>query len=460
MSTKDVVIVGAGLAGCEAAWQLAQGGIPVTLYDQKPQSKSPAHHLDGFGELVCSNSLKADGTENAAGLLKWELRQGASLLLACADGCTVPAGGALAVDRDKFSALITAHMKGHPLITVIENQEIQSFPPDFYDNHQVILATGPLTTSALAEYIQNVMPPEAQKEALFFFDAAAPIVSFDSIDMSKAYFATRYDKGTPDYINCPMNKEEYLHFWAELCQGEEAPVHGFEAKHLFEGCMPVEEVGKRGEETLLFGCLKPVGLPDPKTGKDPYAVVQLRKENSQGSMYNLVGFQTHLKFGEQQRIFSLIPALADAEFLRYGVMHRNTYLDSPRVLNSCYQLRNQEDLMFAGQITGVEGYVESIASGWLCARELLRRRQGKEPLALPRETAIGALAYYISDPTVGHFQPMKMQFGLVPDLAQRVKGGKRVRNQLKAQRGMEVFLAHMGQKEEAMGDCPLSHTVE
>ncbi len=447
-NSNNIAVIGAGLAGCEAAWQLAEGGATVALYDMKPQQKSPAHHLDGLAELVCSNSLKADGLENAPGLLKAELRAGKSLLLACADACQVPAGGALAVDREQFSTMVSEKIKNHPRITLYENQEITQLNQEFLDQQDVIIATGPLTSAPLAESIQARMPPHLQGESLFFFDAAAPIVSFESIDMDSAYFASRYQKGTPDYVNCPLSKEEYLLFWEALCQGEPADIHGFESKYLFEGCMPVEAVAKRGEDTLLFGCLKPVGLPDPKTGKDPYAVVQLRKENQEGSMYNLVGFQTQLKFGEQQRIFSLIPALKHSEFLRFGVMHRNTYLHSPQVLNRYYQLKSQENILFAGQITGVEGYVESIASAWLCAREWLRRKEGKEALNLPRETAIGALSHYISDETVGNFQPMKMQFGLVPDLAERVKGGKRVRNERKAQRGYEIFLKTMEEKGE------------
>lgn len=436
MDKENILVIGGGLAGCEAAWQVAEGGYPVTLYEMKPKKKSPAHHSDFFAELVCSNSLKANNIENATGLLKEELRLGGSLLLACADSTAVPAGGALAVDRVQFGEMVTEKIKNHPLITVI-SEEVTEIPQD----KQVIIATGPLTSDQLAENIANLFPDE---KSLFFFDAAAPIVSYESIDMNHAYFAARYDKGTPDYVNCPMNQEEYTAFWQALTTAQEADVHGFEEKLVFEGCKPVEVEARRGEQTLLFGCLKPVGLPDPKTGRDPYAVVQLRKENAEGSMYNLVGFQTHLKFPEQQRVFSMIPALKEAEFLRYGVMHRNTFLNSPKLLDRSFRLKQQENIMFAGQITGVEGYVESIASGWVAARELLLRLEGKDPLLLPQETATGALSLFISDASVTNFQPMKMNFSLISSLDIRVKGGKRARNALKAKRGLKVYCEAMG----------------
>ena len=380
---ETVKIIGAGLAGCEAAWQLAQKGVMVNLFEMKPQKMSPAHHAPEFAELVCSNSLRSDQLENAVGLLKEELRRCGSLIMACAQDHKVEAGGALAVDRYAFSAAVTEKIRNHPNITVIEG-EVTQIPEG-----QVILATGPLTSDALSQAIADLFP---ESKYLNFYDAAAPLVTFESVDMENAWFASRYDRGTPDYVNCPLSQEEYTAFWRELSQAEEAPVHGFEDAGVFEGCMPVEVMARRGEDTLRYGPLKPVGLPDPKTGKEPYAVVQLRRDNAQGSIYNLVGFQTHLKWPEQKRVFSMIPALKHAEYVRYGVMHRNTYLDSPRLLDRYYRVKGQERLMFAGQITGVEGYVESTASGCLAALELARRLEGKPPLDFPQETAIGALA--------------------------------------------------------------------
>ena len=416
---NKVIVIGAGLAGSEAAWQLARRGIPVELREMKPAKLTPAHHTEYFGELVCSNSLRSDQLENAVGLLKEELRRCGSLIMTCADAHRVEAGGALAVDRHAFAAAITEAIKNHPNITVVEG-EVRSIPAE----GNVIIATGPLTSEALSEKIGALFP---DSKYLNFFDAAAPLVTFDSIDMDSAWFASRYDRGTPDYINCPLTREEYDAFWTELTRAQEAEVHGFEDAGVFEGCMPVEVMARRGHDTLCYGPLKPVGLKDPKTGKEPFAVVQLRKDNAQGSIYNMVGFQTHLRFPEQKRVFSMIPALRNAEYVRYGVMHRNTFLDSPRLLDRYYRVRGQERLMFAGQITGVEGYVESTASGCLAALELARRLEGKSPANFPRETAMGALALYISDQSVVNFQPMNINFGLIPQLGYRVKG-KRNKN--------------------------------
>ena len=425
-----VTVIGAGLAGCEAAWQLARRGIPVRLCEMKPEKMTPAHHSPLFGELVCSNSLRSDQLENAVGLLKEELRRLDSLILRCADGNRVAAGGALAVDRTAFSQAITETLRGNPLIQIVEG-EVTRLPED----GDVIIATGPLTSDALAEAIGTRFPENGY---LHFYDAAAPLVSYDSIDMDHAFFASRYDKGTADYINCPMNRDEYLAFWEALRSAKEAPVHGFEDKSVFEGCMPVEVMARRGEQTLCYGPLKPRGLQDPKTGKEPFAVVPLRRDNQQGSIYNLVGFQTHLTWPEQKRVFSMIPALNHAEFLRYGVMHRNTYLNSPALLDRYYRARTEPRLMFAGQITGVEGYVESTASGALAAIELSRRLRGMPPANFPQETAIGALALYISNGTVGCFQPMNVNFGIMPPLGYRVKG-KRNKNAVLSQRSLELL---------------------
>ncbi|MEY8403616.1 methylenetetrahydrofolate--tRNA-(uracil(54)-C(5))-methyltransferase (FADH(2)-oxidizing) TrmFO [Oscillospiraceae bacterium 44-34] len=427
---EQVIVIGAGLAGSEAAWQLARRGIPVELREMKPAKMSPAHHTEYFGELVCSNSLRSDQLENAVGLLKEELRRCRSLIMSCADEHRVEAGGALAVDRHAFSAAITEKIKGHPNITVAEG-EVRSIPAE----GNVIIATGPLTSEALSEKIGALFP---DSKYLNFFDAAAPLVTFDSINMDSAWFASRYDRGTPDYINCPLTAEEYDAFWTELTQAQEAEVHGFEDAGVFEGCMPVEVMARRGRDTLCYGPLKPVGLKDPKTGKEPFAVVQLRKDNAQGSIYNIVGFQTHLRFPEQKRVFSMIPALKNAEYVRYGVMHRNTFLDSPRLLDRYYRVRGRERLMFAGQITGVEGYVESTASGCLAAVELARRLEGMEPVNFPRETAMGALALYISDQSVVNFQPMNINFGLIPQLGYRVKG-KRNKNAEISRRALEAL---------------------
>ena len=426
----EVTVIGAGLAGCEAAWQLAQRGIAVTLQEMKPEKMTPAHTSSDFAELVCSNSLRGAGLENAVGLLKEELRRLGSLILMAADATRVEAGGALAVDRHGFSAFVTEKIRSHPLITVKEG-EATEIPPE----GTVVIATGPLTSDALAEKIQNLF---GEGHTMNFFDAAAPLVTFDSIDMNYAWFASRYDKGTADYVNCSLSEEEYRAFWQELCTAQEAEVHGFEDKHVFEGCMPVEVMARRGEDTLRYGPLKPKGLKDPKTGKEPYAVVQLRKDNADGSIYNLVGFQTHLKFGEQKRVFSMIPALRNAEYVRYGVMHRNTYLDSPRLLDRYYRLKADPRISFAGQMTGVEGYVESTASGFLVGVETARRLRGMEPVDFPDITAIGALGRYVSNESVGNFQPMNINFGIIPPLGYKVKG-KRNKNTELSGRSLAVI---------------------
>ena len=426
---NHVTVIGAGLAGSECAWQLAQRGVAVTLREMKPEKKTPAHVTDYFAELCCSNSLRGAGLENAVGLLKEELRRLNSLIMRCADATAVPAGGALAVDRDGFARMATETIFSHPNITMIPG-EVTSIPEG-----DVVIASGPLTSDPLADAIAEKL---GGGTTLNFFDAAAPLVACDSVDMDSAYFASRYDKGTPDYINCPMTKEEYQAFWQALIAAEEAEVHGFEDKSVFEGCMPVEVMARRGEDTLRFGPLKPRGLIDPKTGKEPYAVVQLRRDNADGSIYNLVGFQTHLKWPEQRRVFTMIPALRNAQFLRYGVMHRNTYLDSPRLLDRYYRLKAEPRIAFAGQMTGVEGYVESCASGFLAGVELARRLNGQTPIDFPAETAIGALGLYVSNGSVGDFQPMNINFGIIPPLDHRVKG-KRNKNAELSQRSLEIL---------------------
>lgn len=426
----NVTVIGAGLAGSEAAWQLAKRGVHVTLREMKPHKMTLAHHTPDFAELVCSNSLRGAGLENAVGLLKEELRRLGSLILEAADATRVEAGGALAVDRHGFAAYVTRALREHSNVTV-EEGEVTALPEG-----EVLVATGPLTSDALTEHLAALTGGE--EAALHFFDAAAPLVSFDSIDMSRAWFASRYDKGTADYINCAMEKEEYQAFWKELCEAQEAEVHGFEDKNVFEGCMPVEVMARRGEDTLRYGPLKPRGLKDPATGREPYAVVQLRKDNAEGSIYNLVGFQTHLKFGEQKRVFSMIPALKNAEYVRYGVMHRNTYLDSPRLLDRYYRLKSQPRITFAGQMTGVEGYVESAGSGFLAAVELARRLRGEGPIDFPKETALGALSLYVSDETVKDFQPMNINFGIISPMGYKVRG-KRNKNQEISQRSLEII---------------------
>ena len=425
---NKVKVIGAGLAGSEAAWQLAQRGISVELIEMKPHKMTPAHHSEHFGELVCSNSLRGDRLENAVGLLKEELRRLDSLIISCADATRVEAGGCLAVDRDDFAALITEKIKNHPNITVTA-QEVTEVPEG-----PVIIATGPLTSDALSEAIGRYFG----QDYLHFFDAAAPLVTAESIDMNEAWWQSRYDRGTPDYINCAMNKEQYEAFMKELVSAEEAPVHGFEDKNVFEGCMPVEVMARRGFETLRYGPLKPVGLRDPKTGKEPYAVVQLRQDNAAKSVFNLVGFQTHLKFGEQKRVFSMIPALHDAEFVRYGVMHQNTFLQSPKLLDRYYADRRNPLVAFAGQMTGVEGYVESAASGFLAAVAMAAKVQGKELPDFPRTTAIGALGLYISDESIENFQPMNINFSIIQPLEQRIRK-KAEKNLAIANRSLEVI---------------------
>lgn len=426
----EVTVVGAGLAGCEAAWQLTKYGIKVKLCEMKPQKRTPAHHTDGFAELVCSNSLRADRLENAVGLLKEELRHGDSLIMSCADATRVDAGGALAVDRHAFSKLVTEKIRKNTLIT-IEAGEITEIPQD----GPVIIATGPLTSEALSRAIHGYF---GNKDYLNFFDAAAPLVSFESLDMDKAWFASRYDKGTADYINCAMNREQYEAFISELSKAQQAEVHGFEDSKVFEGCMPVEVMARRGIDTMRYGPLKPVGLKDPKTGKEPYAVVQLRKDNAMGTVYNIVGFQTHLKFPEQKRVFSMIPALANAEFLRYGVMHMNVFLNSPGLLDRYYSDLRNPNVAFAGQMTGVEGYVESTASGWLAATAMACRLLGKPVPDFTRKTATGAMGYYISDQSVVNFQPMNVNFGIIEGLDYKVKG-KANKNLEIAKRALSIF---------------------
>ncbi len=407
-----VNVIGAGLAGSEAAWQLANRGVEVALYEMKPQKMTPAHHCADFAELVCSNSLRGDRLENAVGLLKEELRRLDCLILACAEANRVEAGGALAVDRYGFSGMVTEKIRSHPNITVVEAEatEVPAGP--------VIVATGPLTSDAMSAAIQRYF---GGQEYMSFFDAAAPLVTFSSIDMEKAWFASRYDRGDADYVNCSMDKDEYLAFVEALRTAEEAPVHGFEDKHVFEGCMPVEVMARRGVDTLRYGPLKPVGLKDPKTGREPYAVVQLRKDNAAGSVYNIVGFQTHLKFGEQKRVFSMIPGLENAEFVRYGVMHQNTFLQSPRLLDKYYADRRNPLVAFAGQMTGVEGYVESTASGYLAAVAMAAKVQGRELPDFPKETAIGALGQYVSDESIENFQPMNINFSIIAPLEKRIR---------------------------------------
>ena len=425
----EVKVIGAGLDGSEAAWQLARRGISVKLYEMKPYKMSPAHHSPDFAEPVCSNSLRGDRLENAVGLLKEELRRCGSLILACAEQTRVEAGGCLAVDRQGFSRLVTEKIRSHPNITVI-GEEVTAIPEE-----PVIIASGPLTSDALSEAIGEYF---GQTDYLHFFDAAAPLVTAESIDMTKAWWQSRYDRGTPDYINCAMDKEQYEAFVRELTSAQEAEVHGFEDKNVFEGCMPVEVMARRGFDTLRFGPLKPVGLIDPATGKEPYAVVQLRQDNAEKTVFNLVGFQTHLKFGEQKRVFSMIPALANAEFVRYGVMHRNTFLQSPRLLDRYYADRRNPMVAFAGQMTGVEGYVESTASGFLAAVAMAAKVQGRPLPDFPRTTAIGALGYYVSDATVENFQPMNINFSIIAPLEQRIRK-KAEKNLAIANRSLQVI---------------------
>ena len=407
----NVKVIGAGLAGSEAAWQLSRRGIPVDLYEMKPTKMTPAHHSPDFAELVCSNSLRGDRLENAVGLLKEELRRCGSLIMACAEATRVEAGGCLAVDRAGFSALVTEKIRANPNIRVIPG-EVTQVPET-----PVIIATGPLTSDALSKAIGEYFGADY----LHFFDAAAPLVTAESVDMSLAWWQSRYDRGTPDYINCAMDKAQYEAFVRELVAAEEAEVHGFEDRNVFEGCMPVEVMARRGLDTLRFGPMKPVGLTDPKTGREPYAVLQLRQDNAAKSVFNLVGFQTHLKFGEQKRVFSMIPALHDAEFVRYGVMHQNTFLQSPKLLDKYYADRRNPLVAFAGQMTGVEGYVESTASGYLAAVAMAARLQGRQLPDFPKTTAIGALGSYISDGSIENFQPMNVNFSIISPLEQRIR---------------------------------------
>ena len=425
---ETVTVLGAGLAGSECAWQLAKRGIRVRLWEMKPEKMSPAHHSPYFGELVCSNSLRSDELTNAVGLLKAEMRAMDSLIMASADANKVAAGGALAVDREGFARQITETLEQHPNVEIIRKEAL-----DIPDG-EVVIATGPLSSDAIAEKIAALCPDSD----LHFYDAVAPIVTLDSVDMDSAFFASRYDKGTADYVNCPMDKEEYLAFVQELVSAKEAPVHGFDDGGVFEGCMPVEVMARRGVDTLRYGPMKPVGLIDPRTGRENYAVVQLRRDNADGTIYNIVGFQTHLTWGEQKRVFSMIPALKNAEFVRYGVMHRNTYLNSPKLLDRYYRLRSDTRISFAGQMTGVEGYVESAASGMLVGIETAARVLGLESVDFPQETAIGALGLYISGGSVGDFQPMNINFGIIKPLEYRVKG-KRNKNAEISNRSLAII---------------------
>ena len=438
----SVTVIGAGMAGCEAAWAVAEAGFAVTLCEMKPQKFSPAHRNPDFAELVCSNSLKAARVDSAAGLLKEEMRRLGSLLVPCAEACAVEAGGALAVDREKFSALVTQKLRSHPNITVREG-EVTDIPAG-----EVIIATGPLTSDALAGPIAALTG-----KSLYFYDAAAPIVTGESIDMTRAFYASRYGKGGEDYLNCPMEREEYLAFYDALIHAETAPLHDFEQEVLrvYEGCMPVEVLAKRGEDAIRYGMMKPVGLTDPHTGKRPYAVLQLRRENREGTMWNLVGFQTNLKWGEQKRVFTMIPGLTNAEFVRYGVMHRNSFLDSPRLLDADYSLRTEPRIRFAGQMTGVEGYMESAGSGILAGLNLVRKLRGEKPLILPRETMLGALTAYITDPYTENLQPMGANMGILPMLTEKFRGrdGKQRKYQAYADRALKALDAAIAETETA-----------
>lgn len=435
MKNNEINVFGGGLAGCEAAYQAAKRGVKVNLFEMKPHKKTPAHTSDNLAELVCSNSLRSNVLTNAVGLLKEELNLMDSLIIKAAYATQVEAGSALAVDRHKFSEYVTNAIKSNPLITVVE-KEITSIP----DGEISVVATGPLTSDSFSAYLENFLG----KSHLSFFDASAPIVDYSTLDMDKIYAASRYGKGEASYLNCPMTKDEYDAFYNALINAEEAKLKEFDSDsqnkpNVFEGCMPVEVMAKRGYDTLRYGPLKPVGLPDPKTGKEPYAVIQLRQENAEKTMYNLVGFQTHLTFGEQKRVFSMIPGLKNAVFLRYGVMHRNTFINSPMCLNQFYSMRDHENIFFAGQMTGVEGYVESASSGFVAGVNAARYAKGEELIDFPNITAIGALAHYISDKNVANFQPMNANFGLIANLEQKVKGGKRFRNEALANRSIEYI---------------------
>lgn len=430
MTTTSVNVIGAGLAGSEAAWQVAKRGVKVKLYEMRPQKNTPAHQTQNFAELVCTNSLRADQLTNGAGLLKEEMRRLDSIIMQVADTHNVPAGGALAVDRDTFSSAITEKLTNHPNIEVVR-EELTTIPEGL-----TVIATGPLTSDPLAKEIKKL----TDDEGLYFYDAAAPIVEKSSLNMDKIYLKSRYDKGEAAYLNCPMTEEEFYAFYHELINAEMAELHDFEDQKFFEGCMPIEQMASRGEKTMLFGPLKPVGLEDPKTGKEPFAVVQLRQDNAAGNLYNLVGFQTHLKWGEQKRVFSMIPGLENAQFVRYGVMHRNTYLRSPEFLQATYQTKKRNNLLFAGQMTGVEGYVESAASGLYAGINAAFIAQGKEPLIFPEETMMGAMAHYITHASPKHFQPINANFGIVPRLERRIRE-KRERNLALSTRALEKLEA-------------------
>lgn len=428
MTQATVNVVGAGLAGSEAAWQLAERGIKVNLYEMRPVKQTPAHHTDKFAELVCSNSLRANTLTNAVGVLKEEMRNLNSVIIGAADACAVPAGGALAVDRHEFAAQVTSRVKEHPNVTVF-NEEMTEIPQG-----PTIIATGPLTSQALSQHLKEL----TGEEYLYFYDAAAPIIEKDSIDMEKVYLKSRYDKGEAAYLNCPMTEEEFDRFYEALISAETVPLKEFEKEIFFEGCMPIEVMGQRGRKTMLFGPMKPVGLEDPRTGKRPYAVVQLRQDDAAGTLYNIVGFQTHLKWGPQKEVIQLIPGLENAEIVRYGVMHRNTFINSPKVLKATYQFRNREDLFFAGQMTGVEGYVESAASGLIAGINAARLVKGEEPVEFPHETAMGSMARYITTTNAKNFQPMNANFGLFPDLPEKIKA-KQERNEKHASRALETI---------------------
>lgn len=432
MNNTTVNVIGAGLAGSEAAWQLAKRGIQVKLYEMRPVKQTPAHHTDKFAELVCSNSLRANTLTNAVGVLKEEMRRLDSVIMTAADACAVPAGGALAVDRHEFAAKVTDMVKNHPNVTVI-NEEITEIPEG-----TTIISTGPLTSPALSESLKQIM----DEEYLYFYDAAAPIIEKDSIDLDKVYLKSRYDKGEAAYLNCPMTEEEFDRFYEALIAAETVPLKEFEKEIFFEGCMPIEVMAARGRKTMLFGPLKPVGLEDPKTGKRPFAVIQLRQDDAAGTLYNIVGFQTHLKWGPQKEVLQLIPGLEKAEIVRYGVMHRNTFINSPKVLLPTYQFKNRSDLFFAGQMTGVEGYVESAASGLVAGINAAKLASGEEPLVFPAETAMGSMARYITSTNSKSFQPMNANFGLFPDLETKIRG-KKERNEQHAERALETIQKFM-----------------
>jgi len=428
MTQAAITVVGAGLAGSEAAWQIAQAGVPVRLYEMRPKTQTPAHHTDKFAELVCSNSLRANALTNAVGVLKEEMRRFSSVIIGAADRCAVPAGGALAVDRHEFAEYVTNAVRNHPLIEVM-TEEITRIPEGI-----VVIATGPLTSPALSEELKRL----TGEDYLYFYDAAAPIIEKDSIDMSKVFMASRYDKGEAAYLNCPMTEEEFNRFYDELIAAEAVPLKEFEKEIFFEGCMPIEVMAKRGRQTMLFGPMKPVGLTNPHTGKKPYAVVQLRQDNGAATLYNIVGFQTHLKWPEQKRVFSLIPGLENCEIVRYGVMHRNTFINSPKLLKPTYQYKDRDTLFFAGQMTGVEGYVESAASGLLAGMNAARLVKGEELLVLPPETIMGSMAKYITTADPNHFQPMNANFGLVPEWPERIRN-KREKNEKLAERALDTI---------------------